>query len=123
MQPHGYLCPCRTRIFELPSKSVARTEYFIRNGCENLHPDTLKYYIKALKVRLDKIESGKVLESEEVYLFRTRITSCEQYLNVRVESSPKALSSKISRTADLESREVCSLTHCFFWASNDWGCI
>jgi len=83
-----------------------RTEYFIRNGCENLHPDTLKYYIKALKVRLDKIECGKVLESDEVYLFRTRITSCEQYLNVRVESSPKALSSKISRTADLESREL-----------------
>jgi len=83
-----------------------RTEYFIRNDSENIHPDTLKYYLKSLTERLNFIRSEKLAGNEEVVAFQTRISSCQQCLDMKVEKRLSACPSKISRTADLESRQL-----------------
>lgn len=82
-----------------------RTEYFIRNDSENLHADTLKYYLATLYKQLENIKSGKLAENDELLSFQSRLSSCEQYLNSKIEHM-SVCPSKISRTADLESRQL-----------------
>lgn len=81
-----------------------RTEYFIRNGNENLHPDTLRFYLDSLGKMLQWIKTGKLVDAEEIRLMQSRLSSCEQYLNTVETTNPTP--SKISRTADLESRQL-----------------
>jgi len=84
---------------------IYRVENFLNDDAELLHTDTLKYYLQTLEKSIEPIQNEKLTDDEEIMLFQSRLSFCQQLLNTRIKSAP-VTTAKISRTADLKARQL-----------------
>jgi len=84
---------------------IYRVENFLNDDAELLHTDTLKYYLQTLEKSIEPIRNEKLTDDEEIMLFQSRLSFCQQLLNTRIKSAP-VTTAKISRTADLKARQL-----------------
>ena len=61
----------------------------------------------SLEKQLEPIKSENLSEDEEVLLFQNRIRFCHQLLRNKLDQAGHS-PTKISRSADLKARQVCS---------------
>ncbi|CAG5113012.1 Oidioi.mRNA.OKI2018_I69.chr2.g7163.t1.cds [Oikopleura dioica] len=81
-----------------------RTEHFVKTNVSYIHPDTLRFYLKSLRERLENIKKLELVTSDECVSYNMRIVACEQYLKSKTDEGDSLM--KISRVSDLEARQL-----------------